>query len=290
MTRRRDVQVSMSLAALSVLALAGTPAAAGAQVCGPGPHWVDVCPTGVDAFASLGSMTVELFGVGTFTFTTIDRTVVWRGNPVDAYVHPFRGAIGDADAHLDVIPTELGLLQGASRELVGGAPVLFRAGDGIANGVADNAMFSPGAIDEYPATFGGCPAPLSGVGLNEQACSFFDVFFEIEHPLFGRLHNVDPASAVGEEPLCAIGQAPLACNPQGGAAGRGVRYRKLPGGGFILVDDGGTQRGMLLAFNHTPVPEPGTVALLAAGLAGVAGVALRRRSRAATTAVAGPAA
>ena len=278
MRRLERVRVALS-AAVAVLAVLGAPSAARAQACGPGPHWVDVCPTGVDVFPSAGVMTVDVFGFGTFTLNTIETVSVWRGNPVDQYIHPFEGPIGLIDGHLDVIPTELNLT-GASTQLIGGAPVLLNAGDGVSNGVADNSRFSPGAIDQYPATLPECPPPVGTVGLNEQACSFFDVFFEISHPAFGTLHNIDPALAVGVEPLCSIDVFPRAC-PSPFAPVRPLTYRKVRGG-FLLVDAAGVPRAQLVAFQHTPfIPEPATVGLLATGLVGVAGIGLRRRHRSA---------
>ena len=58
-----------------------------------------------------------------------------------------------------------------------------------------------------------------------------------------------------------------------------MTYVKV-GGGFVLVDDAGVPRGIVLTFRHTPTPEPGTVVLLAAGLAGVAGLVRRRQAAA----------
>lgn len=131
-----------------------------APVCGPGLHWVDACPAGIDFFPlTNGFHTIEIFGFGSFNLFTTGPTTIWRGAGTTV-----------PDHHID---TEMVALQ-----LVGGGLTLT-AGDGVADGLCGGPLCSLGRITEQ----GGNP---------QLADSFFDIFFEIQGaPLgaLGPLHN-----------------------------------------------------------------------------------------------------
>lgn len=149
------------LGGLAVAGLLGVaqPATA-APVCGPGAHWVDACPGGVDFFPlTNGSHTIDVFGVGQFTLVTTGPTTVWRG-----------AGSTTPDHHIDTEMVALSLS-------VGG--LTLTAGDGSANGLNDGPLHSPGRITEQ-------------AGDSTMADSFFDIFFEIDGTPFGPLHNDTP--------------------------------------------------------------------------------------------------
>lgn len=134
-----------------------------APVCGPGPHWVDSCPAGIDFFPlTNGVHTIDIFGVGIFTLLTSGPTTVWRGAGSTV-----------PDHHID---TEMVALQ------LSGGGLTLTAGDGLANGLCGGPLCSLGRITEQ----GGNPLLTD---------SFFDIFFEIQGaPLgpLGPLHNSVP--------------------------------------------------------------------------------------------------
>lgn len=148
----------LGLATGLLWALAGSVQAA--PVCGPGPHWVDTCPAGIDFFpVTNGVHAIDIFGFGVVNLLTSGPTTVWRGAGTTV-----------PDHHID---TELVALQ-----LVGGGLTLT-AGDGVADGLCGGPLCSLGRITEQ----GGNPFV---------ADSFFDIFFEIQGaPLgaLGPLHN-----------------------------------------------------------------------------------------------------
>lgn len=170
----------------AVLVWGMTPAAYALPACGPGAHWVDACPGGVDLFPlTQGQHTVDIGGQ-IFTLLTTGPATVWRGPGTTV-----------PDHHID---TEM-----ASLTLTGGGLTLT-AGDGIANGLNDGPFYSPGRITEQ----GGNPA---------LADSFFDIFFQITGTPFGPLHNVTPcrmqsvidrvAPSIGTTYICDTSGVPI---------------------------------------------------------------------------------
>lgn len=226
---------SVSAAAAALMAvLAPMPAWSG-PACGPGPHWVDSCPAtpanDLDVFTNTtGVHTIELFGLGVFTLTMSGPTTVWRGPGMTT-----------PDHHIE---TEM-----VSLQLTGGGLTLV-AGDGIANGLNDGPLHSPGRITEQLAN----PA---------LADSFFDVFFAITgSPLgaLGPLHNVVACRMESE-----IDRVPP----------RGASYLGCGTDPVLLVTQSGQVVGRLFNATHR-IPEPSTLALLA--LAMCAAVGLCRRA------------
>lgn len=167
-----------------------TPAAA-SSVCGPGAHWIDACPAGIDLFAVTdGVHTVEIFGFGVFNLQTVGPTTVWRG-----------AGLTVPDHHID---TEL-----VSLQLVGGGLTLT-AGDGVADGLCSGPLCSMGRITEQS-------------GDPFVADSFFDIFFELQGPPLGPLgplHNAAPckmeavidrvAPSAGTTYVCSQANGPIA--------------------------------------------------------------------------------
>jgi hypothetical protein len=147
--------VPLFAVALFLICVAVSPVQA--AICGPGPNWVQTCPAGFDVFDSRALHTVDLFGVGIFTFTVSGPVTVQRGTPVFS-----AGAWN--------IPTEL-----VSMSLTGGGLTMV-AGDGVPGLSNSGPRYSPGQITDI------------GGGL---ANSFFDVFIEISGPPLGTqiLHN-----------------------------------------------------------------------------------------------------
>ena len=241
MRRCNGVRVFLSLAALSVLALAGAPRAAGAQppACGPGAPWVDTCPAGTDLLASRATATIEFLGGPTLALTLIGPTTVWRG---------------PGTPH--TIPTEI-----VSLALRGGG-VTITAGDGNGNGVCDGPLCSLGAITEVP-------------GNPFLATSFFDVFFEVSGAgPFGTLHTYSThQTSNGEDPCRMEATIPFVPPPAG------TTYICQNPAEVLLYDANDVLRARLINETHEILPEPGSVLLLGSGLAGVAAVAARRRRR-----------
>ena len=144
--------------ALATLCSVVTPALA-APSCGPGAHWVDACPGGIDYFSLTEGIHTIQIGGGVYQMQSSGPTTVWRGNGMTL-----------PDHHID---TEL-----VSMSLTGGGLTLT-AGDGVADGLCSGPFCSMGRITEQ----GGNPL---------LANSFFDVFFEITGPALGPLgplHN-----------------------------------------------------------------------------------------------------
>ena len=155
----------LGLAAVAALQLVAPAQVTAAPVCGPGSHWVDACPGGIDLFPlTKGVHTINIFGVGVFNLLTTGPTTVWRGPGTTL-----------PDHHIE---TELVALT-----LTGGGLTLT-AGDGMGNGLSDGPLFSPGKITEQG-------------GDSTMADSFFDIFFEIDglalqQSGLGKLHNNNP--------------------------------------------------------------------------------------------------
>lgn len=217
-----------------------------AQACGPGSHWVDACPAGIDTFMSSATIGLDLNldNLRDISVVLSGPTSVFRGNPVDAITgHPQLGNVGTIDGHLDVFETEI-----ISLMLTGGG-VTVRAGDGVGNLSNDSLLYSPGAVRETPSD------PM-------WADSFFDVFFELDTQ-FGTLHNQQPlglGSVIDRVPPIGFSYTHAISNPIG------------------LFDQNGIERARLTDAVHTPVPEPETYAMLLTGL-GLLGFAARPRKR-----------
>jgi hypothetical protein len=138
-----------------------TPAQA-APVCGPGPNWVDTCPSGTDDLPfTRGFHTLEIIGGGTISVELFGSGSVFRSD----------GPGPNTDNA--IIRTEMVSLT------LSGPGITMVAGDGLGNLAPDGPLHSPGTIEEQ-----GPVGPL--------ADSFFDIFFEISGPALGALgplHN-----------------------------------------------------------------------------------------------------
>ena len=145
---------------------------------GPGEHWVDNCPGGVDVIEDQGAIiridmdldcaedaSMTLFPCPDSTPLTINRS-----GPLDDSMN-FPG-LRPLDGHMDVIDTEI-----VEMCLTGGGFTLV-AGTGLGQG----GVLAPskGAIAELT------PGP------DFPAESFFDVFFEVQTPTGARLYNQVP--------------------------------------------------------------------------------------------------
>ncbi len=170
---------------IGVLVFVFTPAV-NAATCGPGSHWIDTCPAGIDV---IPSSLIE-FGVDLNFDGIAEFDVLFTGGPVtlersdprdDSINYPGTRPL---DGHDDVIDTEI-----VSMSLTGqGASTGWTLRVGEDSGVSSSHGFGGsyqtlGAIAEQP-----CDSIL--------AVSFFDVFFEIDDTPFGTLHN-DTALRIG---------------------------------------------------------------------------------------------
>ena len=223
---------------LSIFLLLGVSAPAEAMPavhCGPGPDWVDTCPAGTDKFSSKAQHGVVVFDPedGGMTinlpFMTGPTTIIRQA-----------GAILP-DHHID---TEM-----VSLDLQGGGLTL-RAG------TAFGLLPSVGRITELP-------------GDPTMAHSFFDIFFEINPTPFGPLQNKVACRMTAD-----IDRVPPIVNHIGidySGCHDPLLSTNLADGPLLvldLFDAGGEHRARLMSLVvHTPVPEPESLALLAAGLA-----------------------
>ena len=117
-----------------------------------------------------------------------------------------------------------------------GSGFTLTAGDGIGNLVSDGPLYSPGSVIEQ-------------VGNTALADSFFDVFFQLDGTPYGPLHN-NTALRV----QTVIDQI----------VPYGADFHF--GGSVPLYDQSNVERVRIGPVDHFVVPEPGVLALFAAGL------------------------
>src|SRR5262249_9373784 len=145
-TRRKSLRqgrLTLGVLGLAVILFLSVTQQAGAASCGPGPHWVDTCPSGADLFPSIAQHGVVIFDSGLVV-------------PLPLMLGPteiFRGpGTTTPDHHIDTEMVSLNLSAGG---------LTLRAGDGIANLNCDGPLCTFGRLTET-----GDPAV---------AHSFFDV-------------------------------------------------------------------------------------------------------------------
>ena len=145
--------------------------------CGPGDHWVDQCPGGLDQIEDQGALIgidmdldcEEDVSLVMFPCLDIPPLTIGRSSPLDDSMN-FPG-LRSIDGHLDVIDTEI-----IEMCLAGGG---FTLTAGAGHGQGGVLAPSLGAIAELVA------AP-------DLAESFFDVYFEVEIPGEVFLYNQSP--------------------------------------------------------------------------------------------------
>jgi len=210
-----------------VTVLGSVPASA-STMCGPGLGWMESCTTGIDSFPSIATHTIVIFGDGQITVSGTPTVSVWRGD--NGTAPNFR------------IPTEIVMTL-----TVGG--LTLTVGDGMANGVPDGPLFSPGFIDEQSDRLHGF--------------SEFNTLFELSGTPLGTLHNNTPAmmSQFIDQVPPAVGTTYLFENPP-----------------VDLFNSQGVLVGQLVSATHTitPEPEPSTLTLIGSVLGGLA-LILRNR-------------
>ena len=173
-----------------------------------------------------------------------------------------------------------------------GGGFTLQAGDRRPNLASNGPLHSPGRITERPSP--------DGLGL--VAHSFFDIFFEISTPL-GTLHNNNPLDSIAGQQACRMAADITQVPPTVGTEYRGcfdpdtsTDLEPGPLRPFVdLYDDEGNHVAILTeAVSHfvgVPcggageprcpfnAPEPSTLVLVGAGLAGLTGIAWRRHRR-----------
>lgn len=194
-----------------------------AQKCGPGAHWMDNCPAGVDTMPS-----------GIIAGINLDTSLCWpstsftlRG-PIKVLRQASMDIVVDGDCgsatvngHKDVILTEID-----SMVLTGEGITLYA---GIS--AAPEVPRSLGQIVELP-------------GDNTKACSFFDVYFKLVTP-FGTFYNHQPLKV-----KATIDRVPPAATYEHLNVCIGLYDSPVPGQG--------TRRANLTQAQHitSPVSEP----------------------------------
>lgn len=138
MTRLRKSLARLILGGLPLLILLAVPNYGEATtVCGPGLHWVDVCPSGTDTLnANFRADLIQ--GGNTLALNLEGLITIFRGDPKDT-PDPWDAQL---NPHLNQIDIEI-----VSLNLTGGGFTLT-AGDGVGNGMDDGPLFSPGTIIE----------------------------------------------------------------------------------------------------------------------------------------------
>src|SRR5262249_11504033 len=142
------------------------------SLCGPGPHWVDTCPSGNDTFSSYATIGLDFDFDGKTDRDVLlfGPTTIFRGNPIDTPDPHDPG-------HVNHINTELVSLDLTATD---GSGIKVVSGDGVGNGTCGGPLCSFGAINEQPAN-------------STLADSFFNINFQITNvPILGTLHPESP--------------------------------------------------------------------------------------------------
>ena len=219
---------------------------AGATTYGPGDHWVDTVAVGTYDLDIDGQFSVEIPGIGPLSFGVTGQMTVWHGDAQDTPDPLDPGHFNHVDVEL------------VSMSLTGDIPmvgsILLTCGDGVANGLDDGPLFTPGAITELP----GDPA---------LATSSFDMFFQVQvqstgygnFTLFNK--DTDPLPVVS-----VIDRIPP------------TNFQYTYAGGipvYDVLDPDGEPVAVIPAAVFTP--EPSTLVVLGVGALGL--IARRRRRK-----------
>jgi hypothetical protein len=141
-----------------------------AQKCGPGHHWMDNCPGGVDSMQSsaIAAISLNPSSCAPSLNLILEGPVrVRRSASMDITIISNCGS-ATVDGHKDVILTEI-----ENMNLTCGSYTLI-----VGHSVASELKPSLGAIVERP-------------GNDSSACSFFDIYFKLVTPM-GPLYNHEP--------------------------------------------------------------------------------------------------
>jgi len=155
------IVIVLLLASLLVNSVMASPTTT--AICGPGVHWVDTCPSGIDVPVSHSiQMQLDLTGIGQFDIKLEGGDFrVYRAEAEDGPVTitpPISDNLpseylpetyGSADSHHDVIRTEL-ISMIFEGETPLGQHVTIRAGDNNGNLENDGPFYSPGILYESP--------------------------------------------------------------------------------------------------------------------------------------------
>ena len=175
----RQTRLILVIAVLFGLSICSAFAQEPCEACGPGEHWVDNCPGGVDVIEDQGAVIgldldldcAEDASMTLFPCPDSTPLTITRSGPLDDSMN-FPG-LRPVDGHLDCIDTEIiqMCLTGGGFKLIAGA------------GLGQGGVLAPskGAIAELAVSPPDFPAE-----------SFFDVFFEVEIPGGVFLYNQTP--------------------------------------------------------------------------------------------------
>ena len=174
----RQLRIVLAIVALSGLLVCSASAQEPCEACGPGPHWVDNCPGGVDVIEDQGAVVgidldldcAEDVSMALFPCPDSTPLTITRSGPLDDSMN-FPG-LRPVDGHLDCIDTEIVqmCLTGGGFTLIAGAGL----GQGGVLAPSDGAIAESSENPDYPAE------------------SFFDVFFEVQIPGGMFVYNQDP--------------------------------------------------------------------------------------------------